>query len=81
MLVSEFVAKSKTVILPQPPCSLYLILPADFYLLSKTEDPEERKAFSYDWVDKRDIAAAAVSDTKKRVSEMFRGCCIYFWVY
>ena len=32
----------------------------------------ERKAFCYDWADKRKIETGAVGDTKRRVSEVFR---------
>ena len=41
--------------------------------LRKTEDTDERKAFCNDWEDKRKIETRAVGDTRKRVSEMFRG--------
>ena len=47
MLVREFLAKTKTVIMPQSLYSPVLAL-ADFFLFSKTEDIDERKAFSYD---------------------------------
>ena len=38
----------------------------------KTEDSDERKAYCYDWRDKRKIETQAVGDTKMRLSEMFR---------
>ena len=44
MLVREFLAKNKTVIMPQPSYSSDLA-PADFFLFPKTEDTDERKAF------------------------------------
>ena len=72
MLVREFFAKNKTVIMPQPSYSLDLA-PADFFLFPKTEDTGERKAFCYDWEDKLIVETGAVGDTKKCVSEVFRG--------
>ena len=39
----------------------------------KTKDTDERKAFCYDWGDKRKIEKGAVDDTKKRVLKVFRG--------
>ena len=41
-LVREFLAKTKTVIMPQTPYSL------DFFPLPKTEETHESKAFYYD---------------------------------
>ena len=41
--------------------------------LPVTEDTDERKAFCYDWGHKRKIETRAVGDTKKRISEIFRG--------
>ena len=48
------------------------LAPTDFFL-PKTEDTDERKAFCYDLGDKRKIKTGAVGDTKKLVSEVFRG--------
>ena len=62
MLAREFLAKNKTVIMPQP-----------LFPLPKTEDTDLRKAFCFDWGDQRKIETRAVDDTKKRVSEVFRG--------
>ena len=45
LLMHEFLAKNKTVIMPQPPYSPDLTLP-------KTKDAAERKAFCHDWGDK-----------------------------
>ena len=39
--------------------------------LAKTEDTDKRKAFCYDWEDKRKIQTGAVGVTKKRVTEVF----------
>ena len=56
MLVSEFLAKNKTVIMPQPP---YLpdLASADFFLFPKLNAPklnaEEKKAFCYDCGDEK----------------------------
>ena len=47
--------------------------PAAFYLFTKTEYIAEKKVFSYDWGDKRKIETEPVGDTKKRISEVFRG--------
>ena len=55
-----------TTILTRLGCSWLFPLP-------KTEDSDERKMFCVDWGDKRKIETLAVDDTKKRVSEMFRG--------
>ena len=44
MIVREFLAKNKTVIMPQPPFWQDLT-PADFFPLQKTEDTDESKAF------------------------------------
>ena len=68
MLVREFLAKNKTVIMPQPLYSLDWLFP-----LPKTKVSDERKAFCYDWRDKRKIETEAVGDIKKRVSEVFLG--------
>ena len=47
--------------------------PCWLFPLPKTEDLYERKAFYYDWGDKRKIETEAVGDTKKGVSEVFPG--------
>ena len=52
MLVREFLAKNKTVIMLQPPCSPDLA-PADFFLFPITEDTNKRKAFCYNWGDEK----------------------------
>ena len=44
MLVREYLAKKKTVIMPQPP----VLASADFFLFPKAENTDERKAFCYD---------------------------------
>ena len=44
MLVREFLAKNKTIIMAQPPYSAFFT-PADFFPLSKTEDTDKRKSF------------------------------------
>ena len=65
MLVCEFVTINKAVIMPQPP---YLpdLIPADFFLFPKLKVPMKRKYFAT-------IEIGAAGDTKKRVSEAFRG--------
>ena len=45
MLVHEFLAKNKTVIMPQPPYSSGLI-PADFFLFPKLKTSIKRKRFA-----------------------------------
>ena len=40
---------------------------------SNHPNPLQWKAFCYDWGDKRKIETRAGSDTKKHVSEVFRG--------
>ena len=60
MLVNGFLAKNKTAIMPQSPYSQDLAT-------------DERKAFCYNGGDRRKIKIVAVSDTKKRVSKVFRG--------
>ena len=70
MLVREFLAKNKNVIMPQPPYSQDLAA-AGKRTNPKTEDNDERKAFCNDCGDKRNIETAAVGDIKKRVPEMF----------
>ena len=72
MLVRESLAKNKTLIMPQPPYSPDFG-PRWLFPLPKTEDTDERKAFCCDWEDKRKIETGAVGDTRKRVSEVFRG--------
>ena len=59
MLVREFFAKNKTVIMNQPPYSSDLA-PADFFPLPKTEDTDERKQFCYDGRDKRKIETGVI---------------------
>ena len=63
---------NKTVIIPQPPCSPDLAS-AEFFLFSELKTPIKWKAFCYDWGDKNKIETAAVGNTKKLVSEVFRG--------
>ena len=71
MIVSEFLAKNKTVIMPLTPCSPDLA-PADFFLFPKLKIPIKRKrCVTIEEIKK--IETAAVGDTKKRVSEVFRG--------
>ena len=45
--------------------------PAEFFLFRQLKTPT--KAFCYDWGDKRKIETGAICDTKKCVSEVFRG--------
>ncbi|KAA1414165.1 hypothetical protein F0U44_22385, partial [Nocardioides humilatus] len=45
MLVREFLAKNKTVIMPQPPYSPHLA-PADFFLFPKLKTPMKGKRFA-----------------------------------
>ena len=62
-------AKNKTVIMPQPP---YLpdLVPADFFLFPKLKTPMKLKRFARIEEIKEKVA---VGDTKKHVSEVFRG--------
>ena len=59
MLMREFLAKNKTVIMPLPPYTSDLVFP-DFFLRPKLKTPMKGKRF-------------ATIDSKKRVSEVFRG--------
>ena len=72
MLVRKFLAKDRTVIIPQAPYSLDLD-PADFCLFRKLKTPMILKRLCYDCGDKRKMEGAAVGDTKNQVSEVFRG--------
>ena len=71
MLVREFLAKNETVIMSQIPYSPELA--PWLFPLPKTEDTDERKAFCYNWGDKRKIETGAVGDAKMRFSEVFQG--------
>ena len=71
MLVREFLAKNKTIIMPQPP---YLpgLASAVIFLFPKLKTPMYGKHF--DTIERiKKIEAVAVGDTKKRVSKVFRG--------
>ena len=46
--------------------------PRLLFPLSKTKDIDERKAFCYNWGDKRKIETRTIGDTKKHISEVFR---------
>ena len=69
MLVRKFLAKNKTVIMSQLP----FLVPADFFLFPKLKTPIKGNRFATFWGDKRKIETGAVGDTKKSVSEGFRG--------
>ena len=58
--------------MPQPAYSMVFAL-ADFFLFPEAEVTDERKEFSNDWANKKNIGIGALDDTKKRVSEVFRG--------
>ena len=70
MLVREFLAKNKTVIMPQPPYSLGLA-PADFFLFPKLKTPMKGKRFVM--MDEIKEKSKQKCDIKKRFSEEFRG--------
>ena len=72
MLVREFLGKRQN--RNQASTTLFPRLgPRWFFLHPKSGDIDERQAFCYDWGDKRKLETGAVGDTKKRVSEVFRG--------
>ena len=49
------------------------VFTANFFLFPKLNaNTDERKAFCYDWGDKRKIETGAVGDTRKGISEVFR---------
>ena len=58
--------------MPRQPYSPDLCPPWLFTLL-KTGATDIRNAFYYDWRDKRKIETGAVGNTKKCISEEFRG--------
>ena len=66
LLVREFLAKNETVIMPQLPYSPDLG-PADFFLFPELKTPITKKAYCYDWGDKRKIKIGVVSDITKNV--------------
>ena len=72
MLVCEFLAKNKTVIMSQPPSSSNLA-PADFFLFAKPKTPMKGKRLATIEEIKEKIETIAAGHTKKLVSEMFRG--------
>ena len=73
MLVREFLAKIKIVIMPQLPNSPHMT-PVDFFLSSKLQTSmKDAGAFCYGCGNKRKIIIGAIGDTKKRLSELFRG--------
>ena len=63
MLVREFLSKNKTVIMPQLPYT-----PDDFFFFPKLKTPMKLKHFAT-----IEEMKEKSSDTKKRVSEVFRG--------
>ena len=69
MLEREFLAKNKTVIMPQPLYSPDLT-PANFFLLPKLKSPMQGQRVA---TIKEIKKIEAEIDTKKRISEVFRG--------
>ena len=69
MVVHEFLAKNKTLIMPQPPYSPEL---ADFCLFPKLKLQMKGKRFSTIEEIKDKSSTGNVGDTKKHVSEVLR---------
>ena len=65
--MSEFLAKNKTVIMPQRRYSPYLA-PAEFFLFPKPKTPMKRKRFAT-IEEIKEIETEAVGDTKNSVFE------------
>ena len=63
MLVREFLAKEKTVIMPQPPYSQDLT-PADFILFPQLKTPMKGKRFATIEEIKEKIETGAIGNTK-----------------
>ena len=72
MLVREFLAKNKTVIMSQSPNSPDLA-PADFFLFKQFKTPMKGKRFATVEEIKEKSKTGTVGDTKKRILEVFRG--------
>ena len=70
MLVREFLAKNKTIIMPQPPYSPDLV-PADFFLFPKLKTPTKGKRFTM--IEEIKEKHRSCWRYQKRVSGVFRG--------